>query len=257
LLATGLGSSDRITIDESHRINSNFVLPAPARAYLIEEADRLLRLKAQGLAPNEGLVARYWKLGAEEGQELVAVGLRSPVLGERREISAGNVVSIFDSIREKVQRRLSQGRFPPPRELASMDIPKPNAYKEELDPRDAAEWLEAAHLAQHVHQKEKGKYASRWEELDAVSNYKFTDRMRVVKNLRVHPIDLTEGGYQLTLEGTAGEMMGEQYLMDKSGSLRQVRYTQTLIEQLQKTTNILENFQINPIVDEPTQRHRP
>ena len=66
LLATGLGSSDRITIDESHRINSNFVLPAPARAYLIEEADRLLRLKAQGLPPNEGIVARYWKLGAEE-----------------------------------------------------------------------------------------------------------------------------------------------------------------------------------------------
>lgn len=259
LLATGLGSSDRITIDESHRINSNFVLPAPARTYLIEEADRILRLKAQGKPAGEGIVSRFWKVASDEGQPLVAVGLRTPVLGERREIAEGAVVSLFDSVKEKVKSKLSQGRFPPPRKIASVESPKVDALKEVLGTNDVSEWLEAAHLAQHVHFREKGKFASRWEELDAVSNYRFTDRMRLVKNLRVHPIELSENaaGYQLTLEGTSGELMGEQFLMDKSGSMRQVRYTETLIEQLQKTTNILENFQINPIVDDPAQRQRP
>src|SRR5690606_34352941 len=62
LLATGITSSDRITIDESHRLNANFILPAPSRDYLLQEADRLLRLRAHGLPAEGGAFSRYWDL---------------------------------------------------------------------------------------------------------------------------------------------------------------------------------------------------
>jgi hypothetical protein len=85
--------------------------------------------------------------------------------------------------------------------------------------------------------------------------------MRVVRNVRVHPIELSgqgkSSGYRLTLEGTTGDLMGEQFVIDDTGTMRQVRYTESLIQQLQSNTNLLENFQINPIVDDPAQKYRP
>lgn len=245
LLATGINSSDRITIDESHRLNANFVLPAPSRAYLLQEADRLLRLRAHGLPAEGGLFSRYWDFSTDEAKEWVAVGVRTPVLGVKRGME-GEGSSIFASVREQVQNRMGQE---PAREPAALGMPL--RFKENLEARDVSEWLSAAHLAQHVHLREKGRFARRWEELDNVSDYDFADRIKVVKNLRVHPIELENKGYQLTLEGTSGELLGEQFVMDQSGSVRQVRYTETLIQQLQETTNILENFQINPIVEDP------
>jgi hypothetical protein len=252
LLATGLDNPDRVTIDENHRINANFVLPPPSRAYLYEEADRLMRLRAQGQASGEGLFSRYWKVDPAESLGWVAVGQRNPVLGERRELSSGREVSsLFTSVREKTQNRIIRGRFPSGRAPAA-DAGAHERYKGVLAVSDVKEWLAAAHLAQHLHFRERGQFAQRWEELDGVSDYGFANRMRAVKNLRVHPIELVAGmeGYRLTLEGTTGELLGEQFVIDRSGSVRQVRYTETLIQQLQETTSILENFQINPIFDD-------
>lgn len=245
LLATGTKSSDRVTIDESHRLNANFVLPAPSRAYLLQEADRLLRLRAHGLPAEGGLFSRYWDFSTDEAKDWVAVGVRNPVLGLKRGME-GESSSIFASVREQVQSRLGAD---PAREPAAVGVP--SRFKDMLESRDVNEWLSAAHLAQHVHLREKGRFARRWEELDNVSDYHFADRIKSVKNVRVHPIVLESRGYQLTLEGTSGDLLGEQFVMDQSGSVRQVRYTETLIQQLQETTNILENFQINPIVEDP------
>jgi hypothetical protein len=250
LLATGTNSSDRVTIDESHRLNANFVLPAPSRSYLFQEADRLLRLRAHGLPAEGGVFSRYWDFATDEAKEWVAVGLRTPVLGVKRGME-GEGNSIFASVREQVQSRMGD----PAREPAALGVP--GRFKDILESRDVNEWLNAAHLAQHVHLREKGRFARRWEELDSVSDYHFADRIKSVKNLRVHPIELETKGYQLTLEGTSGDLLGEQFVMDQSGSVRQVRYTETLIQQLQETTNILENFQINPIVEDPANAEHP
>lgn len=251
LLATGTKNSDRVTIDESHRLNANFVLPAPSRAYLLQEADRLLRLRAHDLPAEGGLFSRYWDFSTDEAKEWVAVGVRNPVLGVKRGME-GEGSSIFASVREQVQSRMG---LEPAREPAAIGVL--SRFKENLESRDVNEWLNAAHLAQHVHLREKGRFARRWEELDSVSDYHFSDRIKSVKNLRVHPIELENRGYQLTLEGTSGDLLGEQFVMDQSGSVRQVRYTETLIQQLQETTNILENFQINPIVEDPANAERP
>ncbi|RZA05781.1 MAG: hypothetical protein EOP11_12010 [Proteobacteria bacterium] len=262
LLATGVNNSDRVTIDESFRLNANFVLPPPSRAYLVEEADRLLRLKQEGIEPKEGVFTRFWSLTPEEGAGLVAVGQRPPVMGERRTLEARReVASLFSAVGNQVKDTMG---FDP-----SVSGPAENSegaktsagYKENLESKDVTEWLQAAQLAQLSHRRELGRYAKRWEDLDRVSSYRFGDRMRVARNVRVHPIELSGQGkrsaYRLTLEGTTGDLMGEQFVIDDTGTMRQVRYTESLIQQLQSNTNLLENFQINPIVDDPAQKYRP
>jgi len=260
ILASGVDNSDRVTIDESHRINANFVLPAPARAYLFEEAERMIRLTEEGLPQSAGLVSRYWQLRQEDGASWVAVGVRAPVMGERRAIPGGRgMATIFSSVREKMQSRLSSTSPAATRMPAEAAIPAHGAHKEILDGSDVSDWLLAAHQAQHVHLRERGRFAARWEELDSVSDYYFSERMRAVKNLRVHPIELSGGreGYRLVVEGTSGDLQGEQFMMDSGGVLRQVRYTEALIQQLQETTNILEIFQINPIADDSFSKDQP
>lgn len=270
LLATGVSNTDRVTVDESHRLNANFVVPPPTRAYLLEEADRMLNLKAQGMAPQDGIYSSYWQLEkAPEDQSWVAMGVRQPVVGERRDFQGERALaSIFAQVSEQVKNKMggvaSTVKDSTPAKtaeqeeeeaLAALEAPKANMFKEVLAASDVQEWLERARLAQHVHMRELGRYARKWENLDGVSDYHFTERMKVAKNIRVHPIALSADAsdFQLTLEGTSGDMMGEQYLMDRSGSMRQVRYTEALIHQLQEGTNILENtfhFQINPIVED-------
>lgn len=267
LLATGTDGGDRVTIDEAYRISANFVLPPPAKAYLIEEADRVLRLKAQGIEPEGGLYSRYWDIrsGGEDHPGLfLARGIKAPIVGERREWQAGgDSTSIFASVSEQVKQRMATAAE---RGLASLarneGLLPTGPYKENLGIGDVRDWLEAAHFAQHVYRKEKGSFAKRWEDLDTVSDFHFAERMRVAKNIRVHPVDLAADNdtFHLTLEGTAGDLLGEQFVVDTGGTVRQVRYTEALIQQLQETTAILQNtfhFQINPIVEDSSQKSKP
>lgn len=266
IMATGVNNTDRVTIDESHRLNANFVVPPPTRAYLLEEADRLLALKSRGSEPQDGIFSQYWQIDrAQEGQGWVAIGVRSPVEGERREFQGDRALaSIFAAVSERVKSKMGtmQADGKTVKEESDADDaelsavpPRASLFKEILNPSDAQEWLERARLAQHVYHREYGIYAKRWEQLDVVSDYHFAERMKVAKNIRVYPIELSndDKDFRLTLEGTSGDLMGEQFVMDRSGSMRQVRYTEALIHQLQEGTNLLENtfhFQINPIVED-------
>ncbi|MGZ3711255.1 MAG: hypothetical protein ACXVBE_05840 [Bdellovibrionota bacterium] len=267
ILATGIDSSDRITIDESHRLSANFVLPPPARAYLLEEADRILRLRAQGLEPESGLYSRYWNIersGDEHPGVFTAFGTRTPVLGEKRELEGQSEPnSIFAAVSEQVKQRMGMATERGLASLARNEGLLPSSpYKENLGVQEVREWLEAGRFAQEIYRREKGEIARRWEDLDLVSDFHFADRMRAVKNIRVHPVDVgaDRKTYRLTLEGTAGDLMGEQFVVDQEGVVRQVRYTEALIQQLQETTAILQNtfsFQINPVVGDSTPKTLP
>lgn len=267
ILATGIDNSDRLTIDESYRLSANFVLPPPTRVYLLEEADRILRLRAQGLEPEIGLYSRYWqiaKAGDDRPGLFTAVGIKSPILGEKREWQvAGESNSIFAAVSEQVKQRMTQATDRGLASLARNEGLLPNSpYKENLGVQEVKEWLEAGRFAQQVYRREKGEFARRWEDLDAVSDFHFSDRMRAVKNIRVHPVDLSADRktFHLTLEGTSGDLMGEQFVVDEIGAVRQVRYTEALIQQLQETTTILQNtfgFQINPILDDAHSKSQP
>jgi hypothetical protein len=254
VLATGINGTDRVTIDERHRLNANFVLPPPSRAYLLEEADRLLRLQAAEESPEDGVYVRYWRVNANEDQWF-AVGQKNPILGERHELNAERKpATIFSSVREQIQSRIQ-----PETEQRELAATSKTLYKETLDTNDVNEWLNSARLAQHVFRREKGRYAARWEDLDAVSDYRFSERLKLARNVRVQPIELQDSGFRLTIEGTSGDLMGEQFVIDQSGALRQVRYTEALIQQLQETTDILEStfrFQIKAL-DDPARRAQP
>ena len=269
ILATGIKNTDRITVDESHRLNANFSVPAPSRAYLLEEADRLLGLRAQGLETMEGFFSGYWEIGkGADDQSWFAVGLKNPVRGERRELQGEKALAnIFAVVSEKLKNAMSpsgDGHAPASvnDDAVSSEIVHIALFKEALTPSDVQEWLEAARLAQHIHKRERGVFARRWEQLDLVSEYHFEERMKYAKNVRVHPIEvsLDERDFHFTIEGTNGDLMGEQFVMDRSGSMRQIRYTDALIHQLQEGTNLLENtfhFQINPIADDAARPSSP
>jgi hypothetical protein len=166
------------------------------------------------------------------------------------------LASIFRQVSERVkgtiqnEEGVSKPVTPDLQDILSEDAPRSGMFKENLSPNDVEEWLENARLAQHVYLKERGHYAKRWEQLDQVSDYHFLERMKLAKNIRVHPIELEsdEREFHLTLEGTSGDLMGEKFVMDLTGSMRQVRYTEALIHQLQEGTNLLESaFRINPV----------
>lgn len=256
ILATGINNGDRVMIDESHRLSANFILPPPSRAYLLEEADRLLKLRAQGVDPEPGIYSRYWKVESSEEGALVASGVKDPILGERREWKMEES-PLFAAVSEQVKSRLGlESRRPSSIAHEEPTYPEKTIapFHESVGARDVYEWLEAGRYAQQIFRREHGRFAQRWEQLDGVSDFHFAERMRNVKNVRVHPIELSadKSGFRLTLEGTDGALMGEQFVIDQAGTVRQVRYTEALIHQLQETTSILQNafqFQINPVGD--------
>lgn len=249
LLASGVQNSDRVTIDESFRLNANFILPPPAKAYLFEEADRLLRLKMLGHESSEGIYSRYWRVQSAE-EQWYAVGVRAPVLGEKHEIRQERLpASIFNSVSKQLKNHMNA--------QAAEEAPKkselPLAFKEKLSGNDVTDWLNQARQAQHIFKSERGRYARRWEDLDLVSSYRFADRIHLAKNIRVHPMDISDddSNFHLVLEGTSGDLLGEQFTIDKEGAVRQVRYTDALIQQLQETTDLLEStFKINPVKED-------
>ncbi|MGZ6290262.1 MAG: hypothetical protein ACXWQO_18885, partial [Bdellovibrionota bacterium] len=193
-----------------------------------------------------------------------AFGTRTPVLGEKRELEGQSEPnSIFAAVSEQVKQRMGMATERGLASLARNEGLLPSSpYKENLGVQEVREWLEAGRFAQEIYRREKGEIARRWEDLDLVSDFHFADRMRAVKNIRVHPVDVgaDRKTYRLTLEGTAGDLMGEQFVVDQEGVVRQVRYTEALIQQLQETTAILQNtfsFQINPVVGDSTPKTLP
>lgn len=243
LLASGITSSDRVTVDDRNRITANFVLPSPSRAYLLEEADRMVRLKSEGREFLESYASRFWKVSKDEAAGWVALGERAPVLGERRENAPSReVASIFSAVSEQLRNRVGDAQGP--------------KEQNRVNAAEVLDWLTKAHQAQHIHFREKGRYAAKWEDLDKFSSFGF-GKLREAKNIRISPLEVSAAGYRMVVEGTEGELMGEQFLADQSGAVRQVRYTEALINQLQKTTDLLGSFQINPIKEESPKQDVP
>jgi len=253
LLATGVNQGknrsitrmDRVTMDERHRFNANFILPPPSRSYLYEEGDRLLRLKLSGNSYIDSVYSSYWQLENSKDLATIAViGKKNPVLNERRSFSD---TTLFENVREQLRgRNLDESnRFP-----AAISLPNSAFGTKKLRAEDVRALLLEAHQAQHIYKRERGFYTRKWEDLDAVTGFQFLDKKQKAANIRFQPIQLAENGYQIILEGTSGELLGEQFQIDQNANVRQVRYTDTLIQQLQKSTEFLEStfkFQISEI----------
>lgn len=252
LLAQGVASTDRATVDEKNRLRANFSLPPLSRAYLMEEAERILSLKNSGEEPNLGLAEAYWGINKDESGIWLALGSRDPVRGERIEPSRdAQGLTIFSSVRGHIENRISSSETLGARTLSS--VPEKLASglglkreDKDLSTQDVISFLEKVQAAQWIHKRERGRYASRWDELQTVSKLDF-DKVRAAKNVRLLPIEMNAQTFRATLEGTEGDLLGEQFVASEEGAVRQVRYTEALAEQLQQTTDLLGSFQINPV----------
>lgn len=242
LLATG-ARQDRVTIDERHRVHANFILPPPSKYALYEEASRQIAARRAGRAVPEGVYTPYWRLerGEENGDFFyTAVGVRQPVLGERH---SGLVIertpsSLFSTVSEQLRSRLNP------------ESRKPSAIGpgEQFTAEDVQLFLAEARQAMHVYKREKGVWAKRWEDLDAVTGFRFLERKAKAANVKISAVELEDAGYRITVDGISGDLLGEQFALDQSGTIRQVRYTEALIQQLEESTALLKSalrFQVS------------
>ena len=265
VLATSVDGKDRITINERFRMSANFILPSPARAYLLEEGERLLRLGREGKKAEWGAYLGYWVLTKEQEGELdrwIAVGKKTPVLGEKQSGESRGLASLFSAVRAKMEKRLGNGipgayEAGSERKLAATPTSAASqAYAgETLTDSDLRAWLKEIYFAQHIHKREHGFFATRWEDLDLVTGYAFSERKARAENVRVQPIEVVgrDQAYTVIFEGTKGDLLGEQYVLNEKGDVRQLRYTDALIHQLQESTQLLENafnFQISELPGE-------
>lgn len=243
---------DRMTMDERHRISANFVMPPPSRAYLYEEADRMLGLQLSGKSRLDSVVANFWNIESHgEGiTDITAVGQKNPVLGVKRSLNTmGKAITLFDSVHGVLSGK-NMGHATRNLAMISSEEKEKNNSNQVRRAADVRALLRDVYQAQYIHKRERGTYAKRWEDLDAIAGFHFQEEKNLSSNLRFQPIEVNEQGYQITIEGTSGDLMGEQFQMSQNGSIRQVRYTDALIQQLQHSTAILENtfkFQISEV----------
>jgi hypothetical protein len=244
ILATG--NSDRVTIDERHRVNANFILPPPSRAYLLEEADRILHLYAKGQGRIDSVYANYWKLESHieaDGPSWQAIGQKHPVQGERRQMAqlqnegGRKVASIFNDVGNKVRAHWDSLQKPTDPKL----VRPPTGNEVRL-------LLQRVHQAQHIFKRERGAYASSWDELSAASSLDVQGQYK--GSLKISAIEILSTGYRVSAEGTRGELLGEQFVLDQSGQVKQIRYTQSIINSLKESAEILQGalpFQISEV----------
>jgi len=250
LLARGVNSTDRATVDEKSRLRANFNLPPLSRAYLMEEAERILSLKNNGENTSLGLSESYWNIRRDENGSWLALGDKDPVRGERlvsQQDEQG--LSLFSSVRGHMEARISSETNRGSRTLSSIPEKLGLGFKKEvkeLSAKEAVAFLERVQSAQWIHKRERGRFAVRWEDLQLVSKFDFNS-VRAAKNVRLLPLEVSPKGFRIILEGTEGDLLGEQFVASDEGAVRQVRYTEALAEQLQQTTDLLGSFQINPV----------
>lgn len=228
--------ADRVVIDEGYRLRANFLLPAPNRFFLFDEADRQIRASFQGRASEGGVYARYWKL--ERGG--VAVGVREPVMGERRAwlepVAEGREpASLFAGVSSKLR-------------VLAMNSPS-----REYSAAELTQWMRTVQLAQHIHRRERGRYARRWQELDSVAQFGLARLEQEATNLRLLPIEVDETGYRVKVEVTGGDWMGEQFVLDQSGQVQQIRHSQALVKSISEGNASLQNAIKFQITEEPNE----
>ncbi|NUM89347.1 MAG: hypothetical protein HUU37_09100 [Bdellovibrionales bacterium] len=230
-------SAERAIIDEGHRLRANFLLPPPSRLFLFEEADRQIRASYQGRSREGGVYARYWRIEAGG----VAVGVREPVLGERHtwleSVGEGREpASLFAGVSSK---------------LRAMAMSAP-LQRREFSSAEVTRWLRNAQLAQHIHRRERGRFARRWQELDAVTQFGLSGLEQESANLRLLPIETDATGYRIRVEGTEGNLLGEQFVLDQTGQVQQVRFSDALVKSISEGSSTLQRAIDFQITEEPS-----
>ncbi len=248
---SGLGlEGDRLIIDENYRINGNFPVPHPSKKFLAEESDRVLQLRIRRRQAEIGLAKSYWKFEPRfEGERAkwIAVGIKAPVNGMQRLPSiipaepaeSRSIASIFHQVKRHLSAR-----------VAKKDRTNEATNEQEFGSNEIHFLLSDARLAQHIHFREAGIYSSDWPSLDRYSSFRIEERAKASSNVDLNEIELTPDGFLLKIKITRGELIGELFSMNEIGELKQIRYTDILVGELQQPTGIRKEefgFQISEV----------
>jgi hypothetical protein len=194
----------------------------------------------------DSIFSQYWEL--DQGE---VVGLKAPVLGERKTLSDFVSLepradfSLFETVSQKLRAPASSGW--------SLDSAGPVTLRAE----EILLVLQEMKQAMHIFRRERGYFPTRWEELDQLTGYGFTKQREQWSNLRLNPIEINDRGYFITIDGTKGDLQGEQFILDQSGSVRQIRYTEAIIKQLEQTTAMLNSALGFSVTETKTREPKP
>lgn len=261
VVATGVEDKstigDKITIDERSRISANFPLPEPNKKYLLEEAGRLLELYVKGSGRVAGLYKDYWRLENSEFGETSKwklVGAKGPVVGEKVRLEyvsqdEGNdkrsPASLFNKVGNVLRARMIREGEDPSRRV-DFDL-TPQA----MGQQEIRRWLHSIFLAQHMYKSERGDFAYDWEDLEKVS--KINRSSRLLASVKLNPIEKHINGYRVNVDGLKGDLLGEQFVLDESGQVKQMRYTDAIKSHLSEAASFLsgaQQFQVTELKGE-------
>lgn len=222
---------DRIVMDERLRVNANFQIPALSRSYLLEEVNRRLRLFAFGMQSLPGLADSYWRITRSTIEaKKSAIGLQAPVRGERVVLPAKqrSVASIFVETTKRIRSIKWEDKAISPQNKVAADLHQIKSL------------LFKARFAQHVYRQETGRYARRWQDLDRFNGFGFRTIASQLNNVKLQPLEADTKTFMVSLKGTSGNLLGEIFSINEKGTLKQIRFSKQLIDQLQQSTEWLE-----------------
>lgn len=252
-------AKDVFRIDQDFLIHNNFPEPQMSREFLMSEADRVLRLREREKEAVVGIAQKYWIFSKEKLENSAVVWTASGVKGRVRGAERGAQRSLAavdvrgeNSIFSKITAHLRVGGA----NIANETGREPSSViRKAIGLSGIQRFLELGRFAQHVYSREFGHFAITWEDLDEKVGFRLTEMGSAYSNISLEPIELSRDDYRLRIRGTAGDILGEVFSMDKFGNLEQIRFTDVIVERLRATTEFLSDpnrFQISELPDENT-----
>lgn len=235
-------SKDIFRIDQDFMIHSNFPEPQLTRKFLVQAAGRVLRLREREKEVIVGVAEKYWTFSKEKLGGSASVWTASGIRGRVRGTQLGNQQSGVASI-DTIDTSDAAVGSRSPSAVTRTKIGLNEIYR----------FLGLGRYAQHVYFRELGYYAITWDDLDAHVGFRLMELGKSYSNISLEPIELSRNDYRLQVRGTAGNILGEVFSMDKFGNIEQIRFTDVIVERLRATTKFLSNpgrFQISEIPDE-------
>jgi hypothetical protein len=160
---------DRVTVDAQYRLTANFPLPTPRPEYLKIQALKHLRTLKENPANSEeaGIFKGYFRYETRstgEERQVLALGIRPPVLGLQLEYGSGDM--------QKLEQELAL--------LENMgDVDMDSSKTGQRATGQVMSTLEEAYLAQKIFRGEMGRYAKNWSELSKIAAFRFEEKERL------------------------------------------------------------------------------
>lgn len=243
---------EKISLNEKFRVMANFPVPSPSKTYLIKEAYRMLRQHSLGRKLVGGVSTPYLSFHQQtlygDKHYWYADGLRGEIKGDRYAINGASSSLLGENALD------TEEQFSDSFSLA-LRADNMGHRKVSFSQEDFYAFLEEARFAQYSYEKETGRKANSWRELDLFFRFHFEHRSKRVDNFSLEVITVDKGDTLLAVRGTMGTLLGEYFSLGEKGKLERLQYTNIFINEVQRSTDLLRGnergFQVKELGREP------